>query len=187
MMTMYVSPYRRISRRARRVENGTHSTGVQDREKVLAVDVKSDDEAYTISAIIPGIEAEGLARGMPVTILLAADTPAELSGPQKPWSLKLDLQGPDMSLAVEGRMEKALVWDTFDYRIAISGNQVDALEKLMKGRTSIVIAHRLSTIRKADNIVVIDKGKIAEQGTHDQLIGQSEGIYKNLSELQFAM
>jgi ABC-type multidrug transport system fused ATPase/permease subunit len=63
----------------------------------------------------------------------------------------------------------------------------DALEKLMKGRTSIVIAHRLSTIRKADNIVVIDKGKIAEQGTHEQLINQSEGIYKNLSELQFAM
>ncbi|NIQ90253.1 MAG: AsmA family protein [Deltaproteobacteria bacterium] len=83
---------------------------------------------------IPGqperIEAEGLAKGMPVTILLAADTPAELSGPQKPWSLKLDMQGPDMSLAVEGRMEKAFVWDTFDYRIAISGNQVDALEKL---------------------------------------------------------
>jgi len=61
----------------------------------------------------------------------------------------------------------------------------DALEKLMKGRTSIVIAHRLSTIRKADNIVVIDQGQIAEQGTHDQLIRQTEGIYKNLSELQF--
>ncbi len=63
----------------------------------------------------------------------------------------------------------------------------DALEKLMKGRTSIVIAHRLSTIRKADNIVVIDKGKIAEQGTHDQLLLLPEGIYKNLSELQFAV
>jgi ABC-type multidrug transport system fused ATPase/permease subunit len=61
----------------------------------------------------------------------------------------------------------------------------DALEKLMKGRTSIVIAHRLSTIRKADNIVVIDQGQIAEQGTHNQLIRQTEGIYKNLSELQF--
>jgi len=61
----------------------------------------------------------------------------------------------------------------------------DALEKLMKGRTSIVIAHRLSTIRKADNIVVIDQGQIAEQGTHDQLIRQTEGIYKKLSELQF--
>jgi ABC-type multidrug transport system fused ATPase/permease subunit len=61
----------------------------------------------------------------------------------------------------------------------------DALEKLMVGRTSIVIAHRLSTIRKADTIVVIDHGSIAEQGTHDQLLKLPDGIYKNLSELQF--
>jgi ABC-type multidrug transport system fused ATPase/permease subunit len=63
----------------------------------------------------------------------------------------------------------------------------DALEKLMVGRTSIVIAHRLSTIRKADNIVVIDQGNIAEQGTHDQLLKLTDGIYKNLSELQFGV
>ena len=63
----------------------------------------------------------------------------------------------------------------------------DALEKLMEGRTSIVIAHRLSTIRKADNIVVIDQGEIAEQGTHDQLLRLPDGIYKNLSELQFGV
>ncbi len=63
----------------------------------------------------------------------------------------------------------------------------DALEKLMVGRTSIVIAHRLSTIRKADNIVVIDQGKIAEQGTHDHLLKITDGIYKNLSELQFGV
>ena len=61
----------------------------------------------------------------------------------------------------------------------------DALEKLMSGRTSIVIAHRLSTIRKADNIVVVEQGRIAEQGTHEQLLGISGGIYKNLGELQF--
>ena len=63
----------------------------------------------------------------------------------------------------------------------------DALEKLMVGRTSIVIAHRLSTIRKADNIVVIDQGKIAEQGSHDHLLKLPDGIYKNLSELQFGV
>lgn len=62
----------------------------------------------------------------------------------------------------------------------------DALEKLMIGRTSIVIAHRLSTIRKADNIVVIKLGEIVEQGTHEQLMLRPEGIYRNLSELQFA-
>jgi len=63
----------------------------------------------------------------------------------------------------------------------------DALEKLMLGRTSIVIAHRLSTIRKADNIVVIDQGNIAEQGTHDHLSKTPDGIYKKLSELQFGV
>ena len=62
----------------------------------------------------------------------------------------------------------------------------DALEKLMLGRTSIVIAHRLATIRKADNIVVVKLGEIVEQGTHEQLMQMPEGIYKNLSELQFA-
>jgi ABC-type multidrug transport system fused ATPase/permease subunit len=62
----------------------------------------------------------------------------------------------------------------------------DALEKLMVGRTSIVIAHRLSTIRKADQILVIDNGKIVETGTHDELIHLENGIYRNLSQLQFA-
>jgi ABC-type multidrug transport system fused ATPase/permease subunit len=61
----------------------------------------------------------------------------------------------------------------------------DALEKLMLDRTSIVIAHRLSTIRKADQIFVIDKGRIVERGTHEQLIQENKGIYKNLSELQY--
>ncbi|MFC2119397.1 ABC transporter ATP-binding protein, partial [Bacteroidota bacterium] len=61
----------------------------------------------------------------------------------------------------------------------------DALEKLMKGRTSIVIAHRLSTIRMAHQIIVIDNGRIVEKGTHEQLIKIQEGIYKNLSNLQF--
>jgi ABC-type multidrug transport system fused ATPase/permease subunit len=60
----------------------------------------------------------------------------------------------------------------------------DALDQLMKGRTSVVIAHRLSTIRNADKILVLDKGVIREQGTHEELIN-SGGLYKRLSELQF--
>jgi ABC-type multidrug transport system fused ATPase/permease subunit len=63
----------------------------------------------------------------------------------------------------------------------------DALDKLMRGRTSIVIAHRLSTVRKADQIVVIDNGRIVERGTHDELIILENGIYRNLSQLQFAV
>lgn len=62
----------------------------------------------------------------------------------------------------------------------------EALEKLMKGRTSIVIAHRLSTIRQADKIIVLDQGQITQQGTHKELMTDSSGLYFTLSELQFA-
>lgn len=63
----------------------------------------------------------------------------------------------------------------------------DALEKLMKGRTSIVIAHRLSTVRKADRIFVLDQGSLVEEGTHNELMKLESGIYRSLSELQFAV
>jgi|TARA_B110000914_G_scaffold33028_1_gene25808 subfamily B ATP-binding cassette protein MsbA len=59
----------------------------------------------------------------------------------------------------------------------------DALENLMKNRTSIIIAHRLSTIQKADIILVINEGKIAEQGKHEELIKEN-GIYSKLIKLQ---
>ncbi|NHN24859.1 ATP-binding cassette domain-containing protein [Flavobacterium jejuense] len=62
----------------------------------------------------------------------------------------------------------------------------EALENLMKGRTSIIIAHRLSTIRSADAILVLNEGKIAEYGTHKELLEIENGIYKNLSNLQFS-
>jgi len=61
----------------------------------------------------------------------------------------------------------------------------DALEKLMEGRTSVVIAHRLSTVRKADQILVLDQGQLVEKGTHAELAQIPNGIYRNLSELQF--
>lgn len=62
----------------------------------------------------------------------------------------------------------------------------EALEILMEGRTSIIIAHRLSTIRNADKILVLDNGRITEEGTHQELINLENGIYKNLSNLQFS-
>lgn len=62
----------------------------------------------------------------------------------------------------------------------------EALEVLMEGRTSIIIAHRLSTIRNADMILVLDKGEIIEQGTHRELLAIEDGLYKNLSNLQFS-
>ena len=59
----------------------------------------------------------------------------------------------------------------------------DALNSLLKGRTSIVIAHRLSTVHNADKIIVIDHGRIAEQGTHEELMARG-GIYSKLIEMQ---
>ena len=63
----------------------------------------------------------------------------------------------------------------------------DALEKLMNGRTSIIIAHRLATVRKADRILVMDRGRLVEQGSHAELMKLESGIYRNLSELQFSV
>jgi subfamily B ATP-binding cassette protein MsbA len=60
----------------------------------------------------------------------------------------------------------------------------EALGTLRRGRTTIVIAHRLSTVRSADRIVVVDKGRLAESGTHEELLGRG-GLYRKLYELQF--
>jgi subfamily B ATP-binding cassette protein MsbA len=57
----------------------------------------------------------------------------------------------------------------------------------MKGRTSVVIAHRLATIRNADKIIVLENGTIVEQGSHNELLGNKNGLYKTLTELQFAV
>lgn len=61
----------------------------------------------------------------------------------------------------------------------------DALERLMVGRTVIVIAHRLATVRSADEIVVLDDGKVVERGTHSELAA-SDGLYARLADLQFS-
>ncbi|MEM6684169.1 MAG: ABC transporter transmembrane domain-containing protein [Bacteroidota bacterium] len=61
----------------------------------------------------------------------------------------------------------------------------EALDRLMKGRTSFIIAHRLSTIKDCDTILVLKNGKIHETGTHDELILLENGVYKGLSELQY--
>jgi len=60
----------------------------------------------------------------------------------------------------------------------------DALEKLLVGRTTLIIAHRLSTVRRADRLVVVDRGRIVEEGTHAELLGRG-GIYSRLYQRQF--
>lgn len=62
----------------------------------------------------------------------------------------------------------------------------EALDELMKGRTTIIIAHRLATIRKADRIYMLKDGEIVEQGDHQELLAVTEGFYANLVKLQFA-
>jgi ABC-type multidrug transport system fused ATPase/permease subunit len=62
-----------------------------------------------------------------------------------------------------------------------------ALENLMRNRTSIVIAHRLSTIRSADQIIVLERGIVRESGTHEQLLELPDGLYRNLHRLQMHM
>jgi subfamily B ATP-binding cassette protein MsbA len=59
----------------------------------------------------------------------------------------------------------------------------DALNNLMKNRTSLIIAHRLSTIQNADIIVVLENGQIVEQGSHHELIGNN-GLYRKLIDMQ---
>lgn len=63
----------------------------------------------------------------------------------------------------------------------------ESLEKLMKGRTTFIIAHRLSTVRKADTILLLDGGRIAEQGSHDELMAIPDGKYRKLYELHVGL
>ncbi len=81
---------------------------------------------------------------------------------------------------------KVLVLDEATSSVDSMSEQLitEATEKITKGRTSIVIAHRLSTVQSADRILVVDKGRIIEQGTHQELLSL-EGSYKKLYDLQF--
>ncbi|MEZ4318101.1 MAG: ABC transporter transmembrane domain-containing protein [Myxococcota bacterium] len=61
----------------------------------------------------------------------------------------------------------------------------EALDRLMEGRTTLVIAHRLSTVRDADEVIVLDHGRVVERGAHDELVKRADGLYRKLVERQF--
>ena len=63
----------------------------------------------------------------------------------------------------------------------------EALERLVAGRTTFAIAHRLSTLKNADRLFVLDRGRIAEIGTHEELLNMEDGVYRNLVNMQTEM
>ncbi|MFA7385999.1 MAG: ATP-binding cassette domain-containing protein, partial [Candidatus Paceibacterota bacterium] len=84
------------------------------------------------------------------------------------------------------RNPKILILDEATSSLDVKSEKLiqEALENLIKNKTTFIIAHRLSTVRKADKILVIEKGEIVEEGTHDELI-KRKGMYYNLYQLQF--
>mgnify|MGYP000011757635 CR=1 FL=1 len=76
------------------------------------------------------LDSKGFIKGMPFTVTLAADSPAEQSSPENPWSVDLNVAGPDISLRIDGQMTEPFRLDRIVYRIDVSGTQADAIEAL---------------------------------------------------------
>ena len=101
--------------------------------------MEGDDQQYEISSArlwnSPGaperIEVDGFAKGMRYSILFTSDSPAELSSPQDPWSVALDMQGPSMKLTIDGQMAQAFAWNQFNGRIVFKGDRTDQLGELI--------------------------------------------------------
>lgn len=79
-----------------------------------------------------------------------------------------------------------LIFDEATSSIDVRGERIvqAALDRVAKDRTTITIAHRLSTIKKADKIIVVAKGKVVEQGSHEELVKNEDGVYHNLVNAQ---
>ena len=84
------------------------------------------------------------------------------------------------------KQPRILIFDEATSAIDVRGERIvqEALDRVSRKRTTILIAHRLSTVRKADKIVVFAKGRVVEQGTHDELLSKTDGAYSNLVSTQ---
>jgi len=93
---------------------------------------------------------------------------------------------PRLYANISHRRPKVLVLDEATSAIDVRGEKLvqAALDRVSEGRTTITIAHRLSTIKKADKIVVMKKGQVVEEGTHDSLLENENGVYFALVNAQ---
>ncbi|MEC9464907.1 MAG: ABC transporter transmembrane domain-containing protein [Myxococcota bacterium] len=149
------------------------STSIAD--NIRYGDLQATDEAVQRAATIANAHAfiEGFSEGYDT---LVGERGVQLSGGQKQRVAIARAVLKDPALLILDEATSAL--DTESEHLV-----QEALERLMEGRTTLVIAHRLSTVQGADLVVVLDDGKIAEQGTHDELLGQG-GVYGKLVERQ---
>ena len=108
---------------------------------------------------------------------------AYISSPHISTDMVEESEGDDRG---DGERSQNQLSEIFCYHEIINQTEKEiqkALENLVKGRTTIAIAHRLSTLHRADRLVVLDRGRIVEEGTHDALIAK-EGAYFNLYKAQ---
>lgn len=142
------------------------SFGTTD-EELTAVAKESHIESF-ISALPKGYETTVGERGIKLSVGQKQRVAIARAMLRKPAILILD----EPTSALDAQTEK---------------NVTEALEKLMTGRTTFIIAHRLSTVRKANKILVFEKGKIVETGTHAELIARKGGVYQRLYEYQVGL
>lgn len=147
----------------------------EDGKRIFAKKRVSDEEVYAAAKLA---NAHDFIMKLPETYnTVLGDRGAQLSGGQK--------QRVAIARALV-RDPKILLLDEATSALDTSSERIvqEAIDRAQEGRTTVVIAHRLSTIRKANKIAVFDKGAIVEWGTHEELMGQEVGTYKNLVKLQ---